>query len=521
MFDYRGFIIIICLYCISCANIQGISGGPEDKKPPVLVEHNSSPNYQVNFKDKEIVLAFDEWIKMDNPFGNISISPPTEFPVEYKLKGKRVIIQFDEREQLKEKTTYTIQFGESIKDITSGNVQRTLRYVFSTGDFVDSLIIRGKVVDGFTKKSKDKILVSLYKLLDDTAFQKIKPFYFSWTDTAGRFVMENLSPGTYNLFALEDKNQNYFFDQTNEAFAFLPQSIEISDSSIQEFLLNVSTASIPLLIKDRKIKPGEIRFYFNAKLSRFKLNCDIHDSIKYVNLKDSLLVWNYGSHEANCILDYENKKDTFKVQSFELPLNDSIKIIRLDKTLLKPGEQPTFIMNYPIVNIIKDSLQLLDSFSMINNIKLDSSDPRIFHLSGDFPLNNQHKLVIQENAVQGLHHTTNQSDTFAFRYLDKSSLARLNLNIENLQLNLPYIFQLLNGEIVNAEFNFEATEPNKKMFFNNLYPGNYRVRLIYDINKNEKWDPADYVNKIQAEQIWYFDLPDLRADWDVDVSIKL
>lgn len=521
MFDRRGFYILIFMYCISCANIQSISGGPEDKDSPILVERYSSNNFQTHFKEHEITLSFNEWIRLDNPLGNISISPPTEFQTEYKLKGKRLIIAFDKREQLKENTTYTIQFGESIKDITAGNVQRNISYVFSTGDYVDSLIIRGIVIDAFTKKPKDKTLVCLYKLLDDTAFQKIKPFYFNWTDTAGRFIMKNLSPGTYNLYALEDKNQNYFYDQSNESFAFSTQPITISDTIIQEFKLNVSVQAIPVIIKERKFQAGEARIYFNTNPNAIELKHEATDSILYVNLKDSILIYNLGNNEANCILHYENKMDTLKIQAVIPPLKDSIKIIRIDKSILKPGTPVAFVMNHPILNIIKDSLQSLDSSTIITGFSMDSQDSRKFYIEGNFSPIKPNRIVIQQNAIKGLYNTTNQRDTFTFKYLDKSALSRLNLNLEGLTLNSSYIFQLLNGELISEELKFITTESSKKMFFNNLFPGIYRVRIILDGNKNGIWDPADYTNKKQPEPIWYFDLPDLRADWDVDVSLNL
>ena len=500
MFDFRWYLLLCCWYWISCANIQAISGGPEDKTPPMLVECNSSPNFKTNFKEREIVLSFNEWIRMDNPTANISISPPTEFPPEYKLKGKGLIIRFDKREILKENTTYTIQFGESIKDITAGNIQRSLRYIFSTGDYLDSLNIQGKVIDAFTKKPKEKILVSLYKLLDDTAFQKIKPYYFCWSDTAGHFSMQNLSSGIYKLYALEDKNQNYFYDQLNEAFAFYPDTIQLYDTLIQKFQLNISVRLTPVVIKEKQIHPGEIKIFFNEKPSFVKLNCDSSANIKLLNLEDSVLIWNYGNLEANCIFAYENKKDTFKIQAVEKKLSDSIKSLRLLQPIIKPGDQPAFVMNYPIINIIKDSIRSIDSTSMVTGIKMDSLDPRTFYLVGKFSDNKQNRVVIAENSITGLHETTNRRDTFTFRYLDKISLSRLKINLDSLQMGLPYIFQLLNGEAVSEEFHFNATETNKKLFFQNLFPGKYIKYMIHTVlNLRMENGKYRYVQCVRSE----------------------
>lgn len=514
-------MILSVIYYSSCANIQGISGGPEDKTPPMLTEQNSTPNYVTNFNEREINLSFNEWVRIENPSANISISPPTEFPPEYKLKGKRFTIRFDKRETLRVNTTYNVQFGECIRDITAGNIQRNIRYVFSTGSYLDSLSIHGKVIDAFTKKPKEKILVSLYKLLDDTAFQKIKPYYFSWTDTAGKFSMNNLSPGMYKLYALEDKNQNYYYDQTTEGFAFYPDTIQINSKDSLNYVLSLSVKSLPVNIKDKQLRPGQLNVYFNEKPFKVKLECDSSSSIQFVNLKDSVLLWNGSQEEISCILNYNSKKDTFKIPPVKERLKDSIRGIQLVQSLIKPGELPEFKMNYPILQIRKDSFQFLDSVSKITAIHMDSLDPRKFSIEGTYPQSKPARLLIQANAIQGLHQITNRRDTFTLRFMEKSSLSRLSMNLDGLQTGWAYIFQLLNGETVNVEFTFVATESNKKLFFRNLFPGKYRLRLIHDANKNEYWDPANFSNRTQAESIWYFDIPDLRADWDVDVSIKL
>ncbi len=515
---YKLILIFLCLFVISCANIQGINGGPEDKEPPRLVSEKSSPDFQLRFKDHEIILTFNEWIRLDNPGLNISISPTTRFPVEYKLKGKKLLIQFDQREIFEENTTYVIQFGESIKDITSGNIQRNIKYVFSTGDYLDSLITQIQVIDALTAKPKDKILVSLYKVLDDTAFQKIKPFYFAWTDSAGQVLITNMSPGNYRLYALEDKNQNYIYDQINEAFAFFPEVIKPKEVPDSIYKLYLSAVEIPAFIKEKKLSSGKAVIHFKERPHRVSIKCDDNSNIQFINLKDSMLVWNLSKITQNCILSFDDKKDTFDLLGYERALYETA--ITHEHTLLKPDQWPGFILSDPILSVDKNRFLVLDSLSFIQEVKMDSTDPRKFYITGQFLSKNQIRIVIPDGAVQSLYSNGNKLDTLSFSYFEATSLSRLKLTLDSLEPGQQYILQLINNQNISVEKIVEATLSSKILFFNYLLPGKYEIRIIHDKNRNGRWDPADFKQKQQPESLKYFELTELRADWDIDIKIK-
>jgi len=89
--------VIFMLWISSCANIKPISGGIDDRTAPKIIKEKSTPNYQINFASRKIILHFDEWVKLDNPTGNIIVSPTTQFPLEYSLKGKSLLVKFNEK----------------------------------------------------------------------------------------------------------------------------------------------------------------------------------------------------------------------------------------------------------------------------------------------------------------------------------------------------------------------------------------------------------------------------------------
>ena len=136
------------------------TGGPRDVDPPEVVE-SDPPNYSVQFKAKKILITFNEYIVLDNVNQQLIVSPPMEEKPEVKLRKKTLIIEFEE--DLKENTTYTFNFGNAIKDLHEGNKLQNFEYVFSTGEVLDSMSVRGTLRYAETlAKPEDPITVMLY-----------------------------------------------------------------------------------------------------------------------------------------------------------------------------------------------------------------------------------------------------------------------------------------------------------------------------------------------------------------------
>ena len=344
-----------------CANIQGISGGPEDLKPPKRIAELSSPDEQIRFNSRELFIRFDEWIRLDNPNTRITISPATEFPLEFKLKGKTLFIRLNEKEVLRPNTTYTLQFGEAIRDITKGNILSNFKYAFSTGDYIDSLKLLGTVVDALTQKAQGKILVSLYKNLDDTAFERTKPFYLTWSNDNGSFTLENLSPGEYKIYALGDKNQNYFFDQKTEAIAFHTDIIRLTELPHEPISLNMSLQDFPLNSKEQRTSPGFLKQSYTRIPRTSRIEKISTDSLQYAFLDDSLLLWNASVVSQPVFVYLEDRKDTLQIPAFNDSLRTQSLKIKLTNVRLLPGVLPAFMANVPVSNLDLAHIKSTDS----------------------------------------------------------------------------------------------------------------------------------------------------------------
>ena len=210
------------LFC-HCAQITSPSGGKKDVTPPRVLKY-SPENETANFSAQTITITFDEFFTLDNASEQVLISPILKPKPNFKIKKKSLVIDLKEC-TLQENTTYTFFFGEAIKDLHEQNILQDFYYVFSTGNYVDSLSIRGFVQNAFDLKPQEKVFAMLYTCSNDTIPcdslpYLVQPEYIAQTKADGSFTLKNLSERPYRLFALKDQNRNFLFDP-GEEIAFL------------------------------------------------------------------------------------------------------------------------------------------------------------------------------------------------------------------------------------------------------------------------------------------------------------
>lgn len=176
-----------------------------------------------NVKNRKISIFFDEFIQIENATEKVVVSPPQLETPEIVASGKRIRIEL--LDSLKPNTTYTIDFSDAITDNNENNPLGNYTYSFSTGDAIDTLEVSGKVLQAKDLEPVKGILVGLYSDLSDTAFTTKPMLRVSRTDGSGRFVIKGVAPGTYRVYALQDADGNYLFNQKSEMLAFSQEKI--------------------------------------------------------------------------------------------------------------------------------------------------------------------------------------------------------------------------------------------------------------------------------------------------------
>lgn len=203
---------------IGCASIGSPDGGPFDETPPVFL--GSTPELRaLGVTDQKVTLNFDEYIKIEKASEKVVISPPQATQPIIKTNGKKIIVSLED--SLKENTTYTIDFNDAIVDNNEGNPLGNFAFSFSTGDRIDTLAVSGIVLDASNLEPVQGILVGLHSNLEDSAFTTLPLERVSRTDAEGHFTIRGIAPGSYRAYALNDMNQNFFFDQKAEMLSWL------------------------------------------------------------------------------------------------------------------------------------------------------------------------------------------------------------------------------------------------------------------------------------------------------------
>ena len=199
-------IVLVFLFRVilfsSCANIIPPGGGPKDTLPPKLVM-SLPKDSATNVSPKVITLTFDEYVTLQSAQQELIVSPTLKNSPLIDSKLRVVTIKLN-KDSFEANTTYSLNFGNAIKDVNEGNIAKGFTYVFSTGNSLDQGVYKGKVILAETGKIDSSLVVILHNNLSDTAIAKIRPRYYTRLNGKGEFSFRNLPEGVFNVYVLEN-----------------------------------------------------------------------------------------------------------------------------------------------------------------------------------------------------------------------------------------------------------------------------------------------------------------------------
>ena len=211
-------VVLSATLFIACANMASPSGGDYDLDPPIMIKCTPYPN-ELNVKSRKIVIEFDENVVVDKPSEKVIITPPQRKLPKIFAVNRKVFVEL--QDTLIPNTTYTIDFTDAISDNNENNPLDNFALSFSTGDHIDSLCISGTVLDASNLEPMQGMYVGIHSNLNDTAFTKTKFERISRTNSTGNFTVRGVAPGKYKVYALDDINRDYMYDNPGETLAFL------------------------------------------------------------------------------------------------------------------------------------------------------------------------------------------------------------------------------------------------------------------------------------------------------------
>ncbi|WP_289645149.1 Ig-like domain-containing protein [Maribacter aestuarii] len=522
-----GFFILFAAFAFyQCARKGTPTGGPKDETPPVLLKAEPE-NMTINFDAKKIRLYFDELVKLKDVQDQLIISPPLKYPpVLTPQGGANKFIDITIKDTLLENTTYTLNFGQAIVDNNEGNPNPFLTYVFSTGDYIDSLELAGVVKDAFNKDTDDFVSVMLYKIdsayTDSTLYNKPPNYITNTLDSTIIFRLKNLKEGKYALFAMKDAAKDNIFDQKTDKIGFINDTIELPTDSIYRLDLFKEIqdygVAVPSMVAKNKISFGYYGEGSDATITPLTILPDtIRTKVLKERDKDTLNFWFTPFEMDSIVFTVKNEAlkiiDTFTVKSRKVEM-DSLLLSPNQQGNLNFGEQLSINANTPLIALDSSKISMTnkDSLSVEYEVKLDSLKNRI-----DFKFipepNESYRINLMPGAVQDFFKNTNDTIVYSLGTKSLADYGNLRLNLVGNNISYPLIVQLTNerGELIREAY---ATAP--QIFeFNNLNPGNYLVRVIYDENENRKWDTGSYLKRIQPEKVIYYPGPiEMRANWE-------
>ncbi len=411
-------------------------------------------------------MTFDEYIDMKDIHKNLIVSPvPKLTPV---VNSHLKVITITLKDTLQPNTTYSLNFGRAVTDVNEGNVLKNFTYVFSTGDYLDSLRYSGRVILANNGKPDSTLIVMLHTQLDDSAVEKERPRYIARLDSGGNFTFINIKPDIYRLYALNDESGTHEYTSKSEIFAFADSPVDLRKST--EPLLLYAYADTSGFKKPKKpvapVAPKKVdkdkvkRLVISGNLANGKL--DLHDQL---------------------------------VLTFEQPIRD------FDSTM---------------VRLTNDSFV---DFKKIH-FEFDSTSKKLTIYNNPWTENTgYHLILLKDFADDTLGEKLLKIDTISFRTKKETEYGILRMRFKNLDLSRhPVLLFLQNDKIIVSSSIGRSLRYNNKLFV----PGDYEIRILYDTNQNGVWDPGDFYQHRQPEIV----VPirkklTVRSDWENEVDITL
>lgn len=530
--NLKYIVFLFTLILISCAKRGTITGGFKDTLAPIL-KSSLPKNFSTNFKGNEIKLTFDEYIKLKDLNKQLIVSPPMKSAPLILPTNASKYISIKINDTLQPNTTYSFNFGQSIQDNNEGNPFNQFKYIFSTGNHIDSLSLNGTVKDAYNREVESFISVMLYEVNDqfkDSVVYNHTPRYITNTlDSLKTFKLENIKAGKYLLVAMKDLGSNNKFNPAKDKIGFHKSFITIPNDSIYE--LKIFKETLPLKVfKPIQASNNRLILPYQGKAKDLKINLKNGESviptlITQFPKKDSLQVWfppvkadslslstSKGNYKADFVMKLKNQK------------KDSLKIKPIRDGQLNPRDRYGFEINTPLVKFDNSKIKIMykDSVSVDFKTVYDDFNQQLFLDFKTEPSEN-YTFTLLPGALTDYLEKSN--DTLVFKANTRSlfDFGNLVLNVQNIK-RYPIILELTNenGTTLAKEYRKEHSENNLKIEFIGLEPAKFWLRAIYDDNKNEEYDSGNYLEKQQAEEVIYYSKTvDVRANWDVEQVFDL
>ena len=557
-------IIGMMIFSPSCANTTTPpSGGPKDTIPPVITELYPLPEaVGVPVEKTQLKMTFNEYVVVKDA-KSLYLSPPMEKSPKYKIKGKSVIVYFEE--PLDSNRTYTLDVTNAIADNNEGNMFPGYTMVFSTGDKIDSMMVTGIVQDCNTLQPLKGATVMLYKDQADSAIFLHRPDAAVKTDEWGFFCLRNIQDTVYRMYAIIDENNNNKYEAETEKIAFidslvkpvvvvkdtLPEVLKYDMKDTvhclarkQEYELSVFKEITSKQLIENKERVGDRTAYITfmspyAQVDSIWIKGVPHDKLitQFNLIRDSLEIWvNDPAPQPDTLflnVKYMKTDTLGMLNSFV----EEIKLVNPKKGVVKTArrdikhedttavytvtaepetvEQYGFVFEfkYPIVEDAFDSLTFRylnpkqQEFKEKYSVTQDSLNLRKYVVRPNVDLlpGYEYFLKVPHRKFKDINGFYNDSTEVKVTLPNDDKLSSISLVLSN--VSNKYIVDLLN-EKRDQVLRSYIIDKDSTLPFPYLKAGKYSIRITEDVNRNGIVDTGNLLEKKQPEKVLFYKLED-------------
>lgn len=562
----RNFILLGSgIIVLSCASMGSPSGGDYDFDPPKVLSSRPTPN-ETFVKSGKVQIVFDELVQIEKPMEKVIVTPPQRnFPI-IRAQNNKVIVEL--KDTLIANTTYTIDFTDAIVDNNEKNALEDFALSFSTGAVVDTLSISGKVLAADNLEPVSGIYVGIHSNLSDTAFTTLPFKRISRTNELGKYSIKGIAPGEYKIYALDDVNRDYKYDNPGEAIAFLDKIIvpSVEAAVRQDSVFNLKDLSFDTiktvhytkflpddivlrsftsdfkrqyLQKHERLTEDVISIYFGAPTAMPKIEAlDIPKPITDWSVlertagNDTLKFWI--TEKAIAAMDTLSLKVSYNMTDSLNKLQyvtDTLNFISRTKKKVKDDKKKDKDEEVTFLTLTTDIAQLFDVYKDINiefdyPVK-DFEKNKIFvqyqadstYSNVDYVLEkdslNPRKYRIQNKWIPGGQYRFVVDSATLHSYTglwnDKQEVLFKVKTLDqygSLDINIYNLPDSMPAfvELLDKSDKpvYRATVKDDIASFVYLNPGIYYARIILDANGNGRWDPGDYSEMREPEMVNYY-----------------
>lgn len=540
-------LFLASLLLTRCANVVAPTGGAKDVTPPKVVEAKPANN-STGFDGSKIDITFDEFVTLNNASQQVLVSPPLATKPDVKLSGKTVSLKF--KEDLKPHTTYTIDFGEAVKDLHEGNQFKDYRYSFSTGEVIDTLSLVGKVLNADDKKPAPALLVGLYAFRHDGHGDAIQPAldslflqptlrapdFIAKTDKEGAFSIHGLPNSRFLVFALEDMNANLYYDLPNEKVAFIDTLVSPSDSVSLTLYAFTEVDTTQMLLESKLVEEGLLRFVFRWPAEKVKVSTpdNLPDTFRMVEVwskQRDTLCWYFTPEildSLHVIIQSEtdtliNKEDCFSLHyKGAKPRNERnarvLKIFNnLKNNLLPSGEELLFRFAEPVTDFRfhDTSVFISGTDTLYNAMHFEQVDAygMEYRLVSTIKESENYTINMADSVFYSVRGHTNNTFVLKFKRAVDTDFGNILIKVSPADQRQAVI-QLLDNK--GAVVEQQVVDSTATVAFRQLLPGKYKLQAVIDNDRNGQWSTGNFHRRFQPETtISYKDEFDLKAGWDI------